>query len=121
MRPFSFVSCAAPLCSFSPTRGSPFTTCFRALCVVYIAEVVICVRFPPHVASATCVRALKRRCCCCGYLFVFLPTFSNLDVLFRGNSEIDQLFKIFQSLGTPGESVWQGVTSLTNYSSAFPR
>lgn len=46
---------------------------------------------------------------------------SNLDVLFRGSSEIDQLFKIFQSLGTPGESVWQGVTSLTNYSSAFPR
>lgn len=46
---------------------------------------------------------------------------SNLDILFRGMSEIDQLFKIFQSLGTPGESVWQGVTSLTNYSSAFPR
>lgn len=56
--------------------------------------------------------------------FSFVPPttrHSNLDVLFRGNSEIDQLFKIFQSLGTPGESVWHGVTSLTNYSSAFPR
>ncbi|CAM9253467.1 unnamed protein product [Ectocarpus sp. 6 AP-2014] len=50
-----------------------------------------------------------------------LAELSNLDVLFRGNSEIDQLFKIFQSLGTPGESVWQGVTSMTNYSTAFPR
>lgn len=50
-----------------------------------------------------------------------LAELSNLDVLFRGSSEIDQLFKIFQSLGTPGESMWRGVTSLTNYSSAFPR
>ncbi|CAM9122251.1 unnamed protein product [Ascophyllum nodosum] len=50
-----------------------------------------------------------------------LAELSNLDVLFRGSSEIDQLFKIFQSLGTPVESVWHGVTSLTNYSSAFPR
>ncbi|GAM20236.1 hypothetical protein SAMD00019534_034110 [Acytostelium subglobosum LB1] len=32
-----------------------------------------------------------------------------------GNSEIDQLKKIFSALGTPNETIWPGVTSLPNY------
>lgn len=35
--------------------------------------------------------------------------------LFQGDSEIDQLFKIFQVLGTPNEENWPEVTNLPDY------
>jgi len=41
--------------------------------------------------------------------------------LFMGDSEIDQLYKIFRLLGTPTEETWPGVTNLVNYKSTFPR
>ncbi|CAH8386336.1 unnamed protein product [Eruca vesicaria subsp. sativa] len=41
--------------------------------------------------------------------------------LFPGDSEIDQLFKIFRIMGTPNEDTWPGVTSLPDYKSAFPK
>jgi len=41
--------------------------------------------------------------------------------LFPGDSEIDQLFRIFRSLGTPTESSWPGVSSLQDYKPVFPR
>eukprot|EP00118_Oscarella_pearsei_P025959 m.309114 g.309114 ORF g.309114 m.309114 type:complete len:302 (+) comp45526_c0_seq1:161-1066(+) len=41
--------------------------------------------------------------------------------LFHGDSEIDQLFRIFRTLGTPTETVWPGVTSLPDYKPTFPR
>lgn len=41
--------------------------------------------------------------------------------LFPGDSEIDQLFKIFRIMGTPYEDTWRGVTSLPDYKSAFPK
>ncbi|XP_025081640.1 cyclin-dependent kinase 2-like [Pomacea canaliculata] len=41
--------------------------------------------------------------------------------LFPGDSEIDQLFRIFRTLGTPDESTWPGVTKLPDYKSTFPR
>ncbi|PSN58277.1 Cyclin-dependent kinase 2 [Blattella germanica] len=41
--------------------------------------------------------------------------------LFPGDSEIDQLFRIFRTLGTPDEEVWPGVSSLPDYKSIFPR
>ncbi|XP_068668477.1 cell division control protein 2 homolog [Aristolochia californica] len=41
--------------------------------------------------------------------------------LFPGDSEIDELFKIFRVLGTPNEETWPGVSSLPDYKSAFPR
>ncbi|KAK7600847.1 hypothetical protein V9T40_008288 [Parthenolecanium corni] len=40
--------------------------------------------------------------------------------LFEGDSEIDQLFRIFRTLGTPDEVVWPGVTSLPDYKPLFP-
>ncbi|XP_022649298.1 cyclin-dependent kinase 2-like isoform X2 [Varroa destructor] len=46
---------------------------------------------------------------------------SNNKCLFPGDSEIDQLFKIFQELGTPNEKIWPGVTELQEYKSSFPR
>jgi serine/threonine protein kinase len=40
--------------------------------------------------------------------------------LFPGDSEIDQLFKIFRLLGTPNEEVWPGVTQLQDWNKDFP-
>lgn len=40
--------------------------------------------------------------------------------LFHGDSEIDQLFRIFKAMGTPNEDTWPGVTSLKNFKNTFP-
>lgn len=41
--------------------------------------------------------------------------------LFPGDSEIDQIFKIFRILGTPSEESWPGVSSLPDYKPTFPQ
>ncbi|KAL9229222.1 hypothetical protein vseg_004710 [Gypsophila vaccaria] len=45
----------------------------------------------------------------------------NQRPLFPGDSEIDELFKIFRTLGTPNEDTWPGVTSLPDFKSSFPK
>lgn len=40
--------------------------------------------------------------------------------LFHGDSEIDQIFRIFRTMGTPSEETWPGVTSLKAYKNTFP-
>jgi len=51
---------------------------------------------------------------------IFVEMMTTLP-LFPGDSEIDQLFKIFRQLGTPGEEHWHGVTTLTDYKGSFPK
>ncbi|XP_052544197.1 cyclin-dependent kinase 3 [Tympanuchus pallidicinctus] len=41
--------------------------------------------------------------------------------LFQGDSEIDQLFRIFRTLGTPTEATWPGVSQLPDYKGDFPQ
>jgi serine/threonine protein kinase len=41
--------------------------------------------------------------------------------LFPGDSEIDELFKIFRQLGTPTEETWPGVTAYRDYKPTFPQ
>ncbi|XP_055585412.1 cyclin-dependent kinase 2 [Uranotaenia lowii] len=41
--------------------------------------------------------------------------------LFPGDSEIDQLYRIFRTMGTPDESRWQGVSQLPDFKPKFPR
>ena len=41
--------------------------------------------------------------------------------VFMGDSEINQLIKIFQVLGTPTEETWPGVSSLSDYRSVWPQ
>ncbi|KAI0052810.1 Pkinase-domain-containing protein [Auriscalpium vulgare] len=41
--------------------------------------------------------------------------------LFPGDSEIDQIFKIFKILGTPNEETWPGVKQLPDYKPTFPQ
>ncbi|MQM05164.1 hypothetical protein Taro_037974 [Colocasia esculenta] len=45
----------------------------------------------------------------------------NQRPLFPGDSEIDELFKIFRIMGTPNEETWPGVTSLPDFKTAFPK
>ncbi|XP_063388389.1 cyclin-dependent kinase 2-like [Cydia fagiglandana] len=41
--------------------------------------------------------------------------------LFPGDSEIDQLFRVFRALGTPGGALWARARRLPDYRAAFPR
>ena len=41
--------------------------------------------------------------------------------LFPGDSEIDQLFRIFRTKGTPTEQIWPGVGKLPDMKDKFPR
>lgn len=41
--------------------------------------------------------------------------------LFPGDSEIDEIFKIFRVLGTPNEQEWPGVTSFPDFKPSFPK
>jgi len=41
--------------------------------------------------------------------------------LFPGDSEIDELFRIFRTLGTPTEEIWRGCTNLPDYKQNFPK
>jgi len=41
--------------------------------------------------------------------------------LFPGDSEIDELFRIFRALGTPNEDTWPGVSSYPDYKMTFPQ
>lgn len=53
------------------------------------------------------------------FRFIFLQ--ATRRALFPGDSEIDQLFRIFRTLGTPDETIWPGVSQLRDYKSMFPR
>ncbi|KAH6894296.1 kinase-like domain-containing protein [Thelonectria olida] len=41
--------------------------------------------------------------------------------LFPGDSEIDEIFRIFRTLGTPSDEVWPGVTTYPDFKSSFPK
>jgi len=41
--------------------------------------------------------------------------------LFPGDSEIDELFRIFRTLGTPTEDTWRGCTALPDFKQNFPK
>ncbi|GBG27894.1 Cyclin-dependent kinase 3 [Hondaea fermentalgiana] len=52
---------------------------------------------------------------------VIFAEMANRDPLFPGDSEIDEIFRIFRALGTPNENSWPGVTSLPDYQPIFPK
>ena len=41
--------------------------------------------------------------------------------LFMGDSEIDQIFRIFQFFGTPTEATWPGISQLPDFKPTFPK
>merc|ERR1712038_574523 len=54
----------------------------------------------------------------CGCILFDLVT---RKTLFPGDSEIDQLFKIFKVLGTPNETIWPGITKYPDFKLTFPK
>ena len=53
---------------------------------------------------------------------VILYEMLNKSYMFTGDCEIDQLYKIFQVLGTPNENVWKGVGLLKHFNEfVFPQ
>ncbi|KAI9275438.1 kinase-like domain-containing protein [Phascolomyces articulosus] len=52
-----------------------------------------------------------------GCIFAEMMT---LRPIFPGDSQIDELFRIFQLLGTPNEEYWPGVSALPDFSHTFP-
>eukprot|EP00696_Hemimastix_kukwesjijk_P003434 gnl/Hemi2/14216_TR4823_c0_g2_i1.p1 gnl/Hemi2/14216_TR4823_c0_g2~~gnl/Hemi2/14216_TR4823_c0_g2_i1.p1 ORF type:complete len:208 (-),score=66.68 gnl/Hemi2/14216_TR4823_c0_g2_i1:80-703(-) len=53
-----------------------------------------------------------------GCIFVEMLT---KHALFPGDSEIDELYRIFRTLGTPNNTIWPGVSQLPCYRDTFPR
>jgi serine/threonine protein kinase len=41
--------------------------------------------------------------------------------LFPGDSEIDELFRVFRLLGTPTEDKWPGISKLPDFKTTFPK
>lgn len=53
-------------------------------------------------------------------LACIIAEMDTLSPLFMGDSEIDQLYKIFTLMGTPSNEVWRGVEELPNFKAGFP-
>ena len=51
---------------------------------------------------------------------VILSEMLNNAPLWPGDSEVDELFKIFKTLGSPSEASWPGVSALPDFSLRFP-
>lgn len=50
-----------------------------------------------------------------------IPEMVTGQPLFPGDSEIDELFRIFRVRGTPNDHMWPGVSRLPNYKPEFPQ
>ena len=44
-----------------------------------------------------------------------------LRPMFQGDSEIDQLYRIFRQFGTPDTTVWKNIHQLPDYKESFPK
>ncbi|XP_014214764.1 cyclin-dependent kinase 2 [Copidosoma floridanum] len=81
-------------------------------------EVVTLWYRPPEILLGTKMYSASVDIWSIGCIFAEMAT---KRALFPGDSEIDQLFRIFRTLGTPDETSWPGVTQLEDYKSMFPR
>lgn len=92
----------------------------RALCVpvrVYTHEVVTLWYRAPEVLLGASRYSLPVDLWSIGCIFAEMAT---KRPLFRGDSEIDQLFRIFRTLSTPTEELWPGVSKLPDFKLSFP-
>lgn len=44
-----------------------------------------------------------------------------LRPMFQGDSEIDQLYRIFRQFGTPDDTVWPNINQLPDFKESFPK
>ncbi|KAL1452524.1 hypothetical protein WDU94_006747, partial [Cyamophila willieti] len=83
----------------------------------YTHEVVTLWYRPPEILLGAKVYSTTVDIWSAGCIFSEMIT---KKTLFAGDSEIDQLFRIFRTLGTPHEDVWPGVSKLPIYKTDFP-
>jgi serine/threonine protein kinase len=57
----------------------------------------------------------------CWSLGCLLAEMGSGTAIFSGESEVSVMFKIFKTLGTPDDSVWNRVSELVNFSNKFPK
>jgi serine/threonine protein kinase len=81
-------------------------------------EVVTLWYRPPEILMGSTTYAPPVDVWAIGTIFVEMVT---KRPLFPGDSEIDELYKIFRQLGTPNEEVWPGCTALQDWNAAFPK
>lgn len=84
---------------------------------VYTKEVVTLWYRPPEILLGSDIYGPAVDIWSLGCIFYEMLT---KKVLFPGDSEIDQLFKTFQILGTPDETQWKGITKMPYYKTNFP-
>ena len=65
--------------------------------------------------GAITVASLYTDACTC-----IIPHTQSLFLFPQGDSEIDQLFRIFRILKTPTEETWPGVSELPDFKASFP-
>jgi len=93
----------------------------RAFCVPvrqYTHEVVTLWYRAPEILLGSATYSIPVDMWSAGCIFAELLT---KKPIFPGDSEIDQLFKIFRQLGTPTEDIWHGCTSLPDFKPSFPK
>ncbi|CAG9327313.1 unnamed protein product [Blepharisma stoltei] len=83
----------------------------------YTHEVVTLWYRPPEILLGTLEYSSAVDIWSLGAIFVELIT---KTPLFAGDSEIDQLYRIFRTLGTPNDRIWPGVSKLRDYKKTFP-
>eukprot|EP00359_Climacostomum_virens_P011366 CAMPEP_0204916934 /NCGR_PEP_ID=MMETSP1397-20131031/14638_1 /ASSEMBLY_ACC=CAM_ASM_000891 /TAXON_ID=49980 /ORGANISM="Climacostomum Climacostomum virens, Strain Stock W-24" /LENGTH=302 /DNA_ID=CAMNT_0052089621 /DNA_START=730 /DNA_END=1638 /DNA_ORIENTATION=- len=83
----------------------------------YTHEVITLWYRPPEILLGTLEYSSAIDMWSLGTIFVELITKAPL---FPGDSEIDQLYRMFRTLGTPTEQMWPGVSKLRDYKKTFP-
>lgn len=84
----------------------------------YTHEVVTIWYRAPEILLGSCIYGPAVDIWAIGCIFAEMYT---RKALFPGDSEIDQIFRIFRTLGTPTEEVWPGVTKLPDFKVSFPQ
>jgi len=93
----------------------------RAFCVpvrMYTHEVITLYYRPPEILLGAKYYSTGIDVWSLGCIFAEMLT---KKPLLPGDSEIDQLYKIFQLLGTPSEAEWTGYSALPDSQSCFPK
>ncbi|KAK9828503.1 hypothetical protein WJX72_000424 [[Myrmecia] bisecta] len=92
--------------------------CFTPPIRPYTHEVVTLLYRAPEILLSSPLYGMAVDLWSIGCVFAELVTG---QPLFMGDSEIGQLFAIFQILGTPNEALWPGVTRIRDWAATFPQ
>jgi cyclin-dependent kinase 2 len=83
----------------------------------YTSEVCTLYYRAPEILLGSCIYDQRIDVWSLGCVFYEMTA---CHLLFCGDSEIDQLYKIFRKLGTPTQNTWPGVKDYKDYNFSFP-